>query len=205
MRILPVFYFPPIAWFAAAADSKSIILEQWAHYRKQNYTNRMSIKTPEKILHLSIPVRKLGEQTPICRAEIAYDWRWQHDHWKSLESAYRRSPYFEYYEDELKVFFESEEPSLLKHQLEILKTLNRLLDLDLEWTLSEEYLTATQLEEDFRDAFPTKTEQLPLRFNSKPYQQVFGSEFTPNLSILDLLFNKGPESVQFIRGCWTDK
>jgi hypothetical protein len=202
MKILPVYYFPPVAWFAAALQAEEFVLEQWMHYRKQNYYNRTSIKTPDKILNLSIPVRKAAEETPICKCEIAYDWRWQHDHWKSLESAYRRSPYFEYYEDDIKPFFETEEPSLLKYNLDILETVAKLLDIDLKWTLSESYQGSEAYSADLRNGFPTKTEDLPSLFIPKPYLQVFGETFSPNLSILDLLFNKGPESGKILKDSW---
>lgn len=204
MDIFPVYYFPPVAWFAAASHSRRFVLEQWVHYRKQQYFNRTCIKTPDKALILSIPIKKALEQTPLCAREIAYDWRWQHDHWKSLESAYRSAPYFEYYEEGIHAFFQEQPVSLLDYNLRITRHLSDLLELDLEWDLSGSYQGASHYRQDFRDAFPTKEDALPAAFQAQPYPQVFGDTFTPNLSILDLLFNKGPESAALLKASWTD-
>ncbi len=202
MDIFPVYYFPPVAWFAAAAHTKSFVVEQWVHYRKQQYFNRTCIKTPDKTLILSIPVKKAVEQTPLCKREIAYDWRWQHDHWKSLESAYRSAPYFEYYEEGIRDFFEEQPASLLDYNLRITQHMSDLLELDLSWELSDAYHGPAHYGRDFRDAFPTKDDDLPAEFIAQPYPQVFGEDFSPNLSILDLLFNKGPESASILKSSW---
>ena len=204
MKILPVYYFPPVAWFAAVAQEKSVLLEQWSHYRKQNFHNRATIRTASQLLHLSIPVCKAKEHTPLNAREISYDWAWQRDQWRSLESAYRRSPYFEYYEEDLRPFFETEYRSLLQLNLEILDTLKRMLQLDTEWTLSSAYEEPEFYSEDLRLAFPTKSGELPAKFKPQPYLQVFGEDFVPNLSILDLLFNKGPESLGILKNGWGD-
>lgn len=202
MDIFPVYYFPPVAWFAAALHSERFVMEQWVHYRKQQYSNRTCIKTPDKTLILSIPIKKAVEQTPLCQREIAYDWRWQHDHWKSLESAYRSAPYFEYYEEGIHDFFLEQPTSLLDYNLRITRHLSDLLELDLNWELSTSYQAAEHYTRDFRDAFPTKEDALPKEFIPQPYPQVFGETFSPNLSILDLLFNKGPESKALLVDSW---
>lgn len=202
MDIFPVYYFPPVAWFAAALHSERFVMEQWVHYRKQQYFNRTCIKTPDKTLILSIPIKKAVEQTPLCQREIAYDWRWQHDHWKSLESAYRSAPYFEYYEEGIHDFFLEQPTSLLDYNLRITRHLSDLLELDLDWELSASYQACDYYKRDFRDAFPTKEDALPTEFIPQPYPQVFGETFSPNLSILDLLFNKGPESKALLVDSW---
>ena len=204
MKILPVYYFPPVAWFAAAAQEQHVVLEQWIHYRKQNFYNRTCVKTPDKTLNLTIPIQKAADNTPLHQREISYDWHWQHDHWKSLESAYRRSPYFEYYENEIQSFFTIKESKLLDFNLKALQSICRILGMELEWKLSDAYEASAHYSQDLRHAFPTKTEELPQQFIPQPYLQVFGSTFTPNLSILDLLFNKGPESLGLLKASWVD-
>lgn len=199
MKIFPVYYFPPVSWFAAALHSGEIVLEQWEHYKKQHYFNRMQILTPGKVLKLSIPVRKAKEYTPLLHRTISYDWSWRKDHWKSLESAYRSSPYFEYYEDRFAPIFAEETTSLIELNLKILTQLREALAIDIQWEMSTAFHGSEHYEQDCRTAFDAKRQRLPEWFKPAPYQQVFGEEFVPDLSIFDLLCNCGPESVRILR------
>lgn len=199
MKIFPVYYFPPVSWFAAALDAGEIVLEQHEFYKKQNYFNRMNILTPNGILKLSIPVAKAKEHTAIRERSIWEDHKWRKDHWRSLEAAYRSSPYFEYYEDRFAPFFDREWTSLMELDLEVLKVLTQALNIDLKWTMSTGFHDAAHYEADHRLDFDSRARKLPEWFQPVAYQQVFGTEFVPDLSILDLLFNCGPESVRILR------
>lgn len=199
MKIFPVYYFPPVSWFAAAVQAGEVILEQHEFYKKQNYFNRMNVLTPNGILKLSIPIAKAKEHTAVNKRTIWEDLKWRKDHWRSLESAYRSSPYFEYYEDRFEPFFNREWTSLIELDLEILKVLIEALNIDLKWTLSTGFHDSSHYEADYRGDFDARSVNLPDWFQITPYQQVFGTEFVPDLSILDLLFNCGPESVRILR------
>ncbi|HHG86701.1 MAG TPA: hypothetical protein ENJ82_18275 [Bacteroidetes bacterium] len=205
MKIFPVYYFPPVSWFAAALHAGEIVLENWEHYKKQQYFNRMNILTPGKVLKLSIPVRKAKEYTPLVHRTISYDWTWRKDHWKSLESAYRSSPYFEYYENRFAPFFSGETESLSELNLLILEQLREALAIDLEWKMSDSFHGSAYYSVDYRQEFDSKRERWPSWFHPAPYQQVFGNEFVPDLSIFDLLCNCGPESVRILRESYVGK
>ena len=105
MIVLPVAYFPPIPWFTAIYDQEEILLEYCQHYRKQQISNRMYIKAANGNLGLSIPVQRRGRKMPIKDKKISYQENWTKQHWVSLYSAYRNSPYFLYYEAELEKIY----------------------------------------------------------------------------------------------------
>lgn len=199
MKIFPVYYFPPVSWFAAALQAGDIVLERWQYYRKQQFFNRMEIKSPDKILRLSIPIQKAEEHTPVGLRTIAHDWNWRHDHWKSIESALRSSPYFEYYADRIEAFYKEPVDSLFDFNLAIITMVRDKLKLPIQWTISERYLEPAAYEEDYREAFNPKGGQMPPWFQPRSYLQVFGEVFSPDLSILDLMCNKGPESERILR------
>lgn len=199
MKIFPVYYFPPVSWFAAAIQAETIVLERWQYYRKQHYFNRMEILTPDKVLRLSIPIKKAAEHTPIASREISHEWTWRHDHWKSIESALRSSPYFEFFEDRIAAFYAEPWESLFDFNLAILTMVRDSLRLPIQWTVSEKWLPSTEYEADFREAFEPKNGQMPPWFQAKSYLQVFGEGFAPDLSILDLMCNKGPETERILR------
>lgn len=199
MKIFPVYYFPSIAWFAAALHEQTIVLEKWQYYRKQHYFNRMEIKTPDKVLRLSIPIQKAGERTPLCLRKISHVDTWRPDHWKSIESALRSSPYFEFFESRIEAFYAEPYDSLFDYNLGIITMVRDALKLDIQWTISEKYLETSHYEADYREAFEPKDGHMPTWFKPKTYLQVFGDVFAPDLSILDLMCNKGPETERYLR------
>jgi WbqC-like protein family len=198
MRLFPVYYFPPIAWFAALAAGPDAVLEQWSHYRKQQYTNRCLILGANKVQVLSIPVQRDGEYVPLHQKRISYDQQWQKDHWRGIESAYRSSPYFEYYEHDLEECFEHQPQSLLEWNLKLTDLALKWLKLEVHYTLSDKYRGPDPDIMDLRDAFDSH-EKVPQWLQPEPYDQVFGTDFSPGLSILDLVFNLGPESLGYLK------
>jgi len=199
MKIFPVYYFPPVSWFAAALDAQTIVLEKWQYYRKQHYFNRMEIKTPDRVLRLSMPIQKAGEHTPVCQRQVANADQWRLDHWKSIESALRSSSYFEFFESRIAAFYDEPVGCLFDHNLAIITMVRDALRLDIQRTVSEKYLDSEHYEADYREAFDPKDGHMPPWFQPKPYLQVFGEVFAPDLSIIDLMCNKGPETERILR------
>lgn len=129
--------------------------------------------------------------------EISYSENWQHLHWKSIKNAYQSSPYFEFYEDHLKQIFDSEEKSLIKFNLRALEIILKLLKTEKAYSLNDEY-ARNPAEINYREKFSAKQ---PSEFEMEEYYQTFSDKlgFLADLSILDLLSNKGPESLTYIQ------
>ena len=202
MNVFPVYYFPPISWFVAAAQEEVLLLEANEFYKKQQYFNRMRVMTSNKVLDLSIPIKKAKETTIITEREIHYDGKWVHDHWVSLTSAYRSSPYFEYYEDHFEPFFKNKDTHIFERNLAIIKMVLGLLQLDVEVKLTEEFHKTEHYDVDYRRLISPKSTTSESWFDPQPYLHVFGESFHPDLSIFDLLCNQGPASSLYLKQCW---
>lgn len=189
------FYFPPIDYFQALVKH-AVILEWTDRYQRQSYRNRCYIYGANGLLLLSIPVLHRSGQKAKDR-QIAYDWDWQKQHWKSLESAYSHAPYFEFYEAGLRPLYEKRERFLYDLNLKTLELTTDWLELYRSPSRTEHYEKTPTGALDFRDAFNAK-DRSTVHFT--PYRQVFAHKygFLPNLSILDLLFCMGPDSISYI-------
>ena len=196
--IFPLFYLPPIHYFTALKQNQGdILLEMHEHFPKQTYRNRASIHSPNGKLDLIVPVeRGAAVHRPIKDVRISYEFNWQRIHWLSLQTSYRSSAFFEFYEDDFAPFYEKKWEFLVDYNQELLELINRLLKLNFSFTLSTEYKPADAAL-DFRTAIHPKKESL---FSIKPYYQVFEDRngFIENLSIVDLLFNQGPQSTHYL-------
>jgi len=183
---------------AAMVQTEKVVFEVSGNYQKQSYRSRANIAHSNGKLLLSIPVKHSEDGSKIKTREVQVEnaFPWQIQHWKSLESAYRTSPYFEYYEDDLKPLFLNPATSLLDYNMEVFKMICELLDIDIPFTFTEEYLK-TPAQTDLRFLANSK---LKTDFKLTPYVQVLGSnyDFIPNLSILDLLFNEGTNAVSYL-------
>lgn len=197
--IFPLFYLPPIEYFRAVLEHKNqFFIENAENFEKQSYRNRASIHSPNGKLDLIIPVVKGSKNhTKIKDVKISYDFNWQRQHLMSLQTSYRSSAYFEYYEDDLLPFYEKKWPFLFDFNQELLNLLLRFLKINVVYNYTEVFEKEYTDYEDFRMSIdPKKTEIL--QFN--PYFQVFEERngFLPNLSIADLLFNQGPQSSKYL-------
>lgn len=193
--VFPAFYFGPISYFAELVRTKNFRLEAYEHFPKQTYRNRCYIQGANGKLRLAIPVRHNGARI-LKDIMVSDDYNWQKEHFKSLISAYKSSPYFEFYEDDLAIVFESDEKYLLDLNLKTIEFIASKLKLELNWDLTEKYETVSE-KLDFRNRFHAKEEP---EGEFPEYFQVFDEkfDFMPDLSILDLLFNQGPKSAEYL-------
>ncbi len=197
MRVLlPIFYLPPVSWFAVFIQSEEIVLEQYENFPKQTYRNRSTIYGANGRLSLIIPISHNGKRA-IKDIEISHRENWQKLHWKSIKTAYQSSPYFEFYEDQLQSIFNFSTNSLIEYNLNAVKVLQKILKTDKEFELSTEYFREPA-EENYREKFSAKQ---PKKYGWEEYYQTFSDKFgfEEDLSIIDLLCNKGPESLTYLK------
>jgi len=200
LAIFPLFYLPPVSYFSALnAHNYEFLLEKEEHFPKQTYRNRTRIYSPNGALDLFLPVIKGSKyHTKIKDVKISYDFKWQRLHWLSLESCYRNSAYFEYYEDELAVFYNKKFEFLFDYNLEMLQWIFKQLKKPAEFNFTTEYIKEIAPENDYRTKKHFKEPELITP--AKPYFQVFEDRmgFMPNMSIVDLLFNQGPQTKNYL-------
>lgn len=197
-------YLPPVQYFSKLYTSPCIYLETYEHYVKQTYRNRALIAGPNGVQALTIPVEHEYSKRPATRdIRLSDHGNWQHLHRNALQSAYEGSPYFEYYADDILPIYDREHRFLVDFNADFLHTICDLLNLKPNLLQTEAYADAQALgAEDFREAIrPKISHSIDKTFRSVEYYQVFRQKhgFLENLSIIDLLFNMGPESRLILR------
>lgn len=205
MTVLSTAYFAPVAYYALLFHEQDIVIEAHENYNKQSYRNRMFIGTNQGPLALSVNVEKGYEtKSPIQEVRLSSHGDWLHQHEIALMSNYGSSPFYEYYIDDILEVLRSEEQTLFGLNEKIRERICELIGFSAKVRYSDQYLRNDS--ENFRDLrntlHPKKNilESVP-EFVANPYYQVFGQKqtFMPNLSVLDLLFNLGPESILVLR------
>lgn len=199
--IFPAFYFGPIDYFADLVKSNDLFIENVENFQKQSYRNRCVILGANGPLKLTIPILR-NHVRSIKEIQPSYEHDWRNEHYKSMKSAYRNSPYFEYYEDEIALIFEQKDKYLLDLNMRTIEFINSKLRLDLIFNPTEVYHPLSDDGLDPRTFYSTKKSN-PTTFPE--YQQVFDEKFgfTKGLSILDLLFNEGPSSSLYLKNLHT--
>lgn len=197
--IFPLFYLPPIEYFSQIVEQKNqLYIENAEHFEKQSYRNRASIHSPNGRLDLIIPIKKGSKNhTKVKDVKISYDFNWQRMHIMSLQTSYRSSAYFEYYEDDLMPFYEKKWDYLFDYNVEFFNLLLGFLKLNVSYNFTNEYNKDYSETLDFRTSIHPKRSA---QSHPKTYFQVFDERngFLPNLSIADLLFNQGPQSNKYL-------
>lgn len=192
-------YLPNISHFVGMTNADSITFEVEDNYQKQTYRNRTTIYAANGAIILSVPVvYSQKNRQKLREVKIAYKTSWQSQHWKSIQSAYRTSPFFEFYEDELQPLFAKKETFLIDFNFKCLEVVFDCLQLDMTFTKTKTYQKIINDKTDLRHLVNTKQEQVR-QFNN--YTQVFNNKhgFINNLSILDLLFNEGTNALSYLQ------
>lgn len=194
-------YLPSIEYFCALHSIDKIELEYHENFRKQSFRNRCYINTSQGQQMLIVPVTEKHGKVSVQEIKIDYKQKWQNNHWRSIESAYRNAPYFEFYSDELRTIIYKNHKLLFDLNIELLSFCLRSLHTKKILIQTESYQKEPESSVlDLRNNVTPKE-----IFSNRPfyqpiaYQQVFGNTFVPNLSFLDLLFCEGPNALRIIQ------
>ncbi len=202
--VFPALYNAPINYYARLSEQSAVVLEQYDSYTRQTYRNRCRIMGPNGLITLSIPViKEQGSKTLMKDVRIDYDSHWNRIHWKSLVASYASSPFFEYFRDEFAPFYERKFTRLIDLNHRLMEHTLNLLGLKLPVRLSESFTRITSERDPRHYIHPKKNQAVAdPGFQPQAYRQVFADRFgfRSNLSILDLLFNLGPEALSYLQG-----
>ena len=198
MTLFTTAYFPSISYMAHFLTEEAPVIEVCETYHKQTYRNRCRVMTANGVESLSVPVVKVnGNHTMTMDMTLSPIEPWQHIHSRCLESAYKAAPYFDHYYDYLRPVFEGHFERLVDLNDVAMKAVFKILKVDKEIVHTTDY--AREAENDLREAFSPKKQADATLFPK--YYQVFSEKFpfAPDLSILDLVFNEGPEAVEYLQ------
>ena len=197
--LLSTTYFGPVQWYQKLHRADAVLIEQWESFQKQTYRNRCIIATTQGVQALTVPVVR-GEYQLIKDIRISDHGNWRHLHWNALQSAYGESPFFEYYQDDIRPFFEKRWDYLLDYNDAICQKMCELIDIQPSIQYSSDFVAEPNNVSDYRIAINPKHPVPDADFTPKPYYQVYSSKhgFLSNLSVLDLLFNMGPEGIFYL-------
>lgn len=198
--LIDLHYFPCIDYFTLINSCDELILEAEEHYVKQSYRNRTYILTSNKIDRLTVPIVHKDKKLPIEQLRIDYKQKWQDRHWRAIKTAYARAPFFEYYGYLFENLIFTSHEYLWQLNKEILTLCLKILNIEIKIRQTDKYIHDYNSEKG--GLLDLRSKILPNRnsgiIHAKPYNQLFASTFIKNLSVLDLLFNEGPNAVQVL-------
>ena len=203
--LLVTSYWPNLHYFFYVLNASIINIEQFDNYSKQSYRNRTQILSANGVLNLSIPIKKNKSEKVINSIEISYKEDWQKNHWRAITSAYKNSPYFDFFEEDLKVFYSNKYNLLIDYNTDQLKFIIKVLKQKKNIQLTKQYESNPESVIDLRTIIHPKqsylSDKLLANKLDQSYYQTFENKisFTPNLSILDLLFNKGLQTIDYLK------
>ena len=194
-------YFGPISQFVALVQADKVVFENEDNYQKQTYRNRMYIYGANGKLLLNIPIKHSGKKSQHQKyreVKIENDFDWQKQHWKSLQTVYRTSPFFEFYEDDFEPLYHKKYDFLMDFNYDCLNLALECLQVKISFTKTKEYILHPQ---DVLDARPLTRAKQKKEFALDPYTQVFQQKFgyINDLCIIDLLFNEGPNALNYLQ------
>lgn len=203
--LLSTAYCPPVSYMALLVNARVAALDLHETYPKQTWRNRCRIMTANGLLDLSIPVSKPhGNHTKTKDILVSHHTSWQRLHWKTIVSAYKKSPFFQFYEPDLEpLFMEAYTGPLATWNKRLLETIASELNLNISVHETVAYEAAPGTYKDVRNCISPKSDWPGNQEKWPVYQQVFADRysFQPDLSILDLLFNKGPDTENYLLTC----
>lgn len=197
--LLPTAYLPSVHYFMLMAAAPQVFIEKHETYPKRTFRNRCEIYTANGKLPLTIPVTKVdGNHTRVDRIKISDQYDWQTMHWRAIRIAYTNSPFYLYYKDDIEIFYQKNFDNLFDFNMKFLNELCELIGLEVKISITESFEKVPEDMADFRHILSPKFNVSTFQF--KPYYQAFAEKhgFMPGLSVLDLLFNMGPETLKII-------
>ncbi len=201
MIILSTAYMPPISYMALIMAESEINIEYFENFVKQSYRNRCQIYSPNGVLNLVVPVQKGKDYHTLTKdVKISYEENWQRLHLMTLQTSYRSSAYFEYYEDEIVALFKTQPEYLVAWNEAWLKLILKFLKKDLTVINTKSYTENVAEIADFRNKISHKKDNLII--NQPTYFQLFNTKYgwQTDLTILDLIFTMGPQASGYLHG-----
>ena len=194
-------YFGPVSQYAAMIKAEKVVFENEDNYQKQTYRNRMYIYGANGKLSLNVPIRHTGNKSNHQKyrdVRIENDFPWQKQHWRSLETVYRTSPFFEFYEDDFKPLYDENFEFLIDFNYKCFELAQESLQVEINFEKTTEYFLNPEGMVNGRSLVNAKNSK-PIII--EPYTQVFQEKFgfLNDLSIVDLLFNEGPNAINYLK------